>query len=57
MRFRDAFGTVYDDGLFADLFPTCGQPAEAPWHLALVTALFAQSVIVYVCLLGMQVNS
>jgi transposase len=24
---------------FADLFPTRGQPAEAPWRLALVTVL------------------
>jgi len=37
MRLRDALGTLYDDGLFADLFPTRGQPAEAPWRLALVT--------------------
>ncbi len=31
MRLRDELGTLYDDGLFADLFPTRGQPAEAPW--------------------------
>jgi transposase len=37
MRLRDALGTIYDDELFADLFPTRGQPAEAPWRLALVT--------------------
>jgi transposase len=37
MRLRDALGTLYDDELFADLFPTRGQPAEAPWRLALVT--------------------
>jgi transposase len=37
MRLRDTLGTLYDDGLFADLFPTRGQPAEAPWRLALVT--------------------
>lgn len=37
MQFRDALGTVYTDEAFADLFPTHGQPAEAPWRLALVT--------------------
>jgi len=37
MRLRDALGTLFDDELFADLFPTRGQPAEAPWRLALVT--------------------
>jgi transposase len=37
MRLRDALGTLYDDELFADLFPTRGQPGEAPWRLALVT--------------------
>src|SRR5258708_5185881 len=29
--------TIYTDEAFADLFPTHGQPAEAPWRLALVT--------------------
>jgi len=38
MRLRDALGTLDDDELFADLFPTRGQPAEASWRLALVTA-------------------
>ena len=36
MRLRDALGALYDDELFADLFPRRGQPAEAPWRLALV---------------------
>jgi transposase len=36
---RDQLGTIYEDELFADLFPTRGQPAEAPWRLALVTVL------------------
>jgi len=37
MQLRDALGTTYTDEGFADLFPTHGQPALAPWRLALVT--------------------
>src|SRR6266567_2739281 len=37
MQLRDTLGTIYTDEVFADLFPTHGQPAEAPWRLALVT--------------------
>jgi transposase len=37
LRLQDALETLYDDPLFADLFPTHGQPAEEPWRLALVT--------------------
>jgi transposase len=37
MQLRDALGTIYTDEAFADVFPTHGQPAEAPWRLALVT--------------------
>jgi transposase len=37
MQVRDTLGTVYTDDAFADLFPTHGQPAEAPWRLALIT--------------------
>src|SRR2546430_7128178 len=37
MQVRDALGTIYSDEAFADLFPTHGQPALAPWRLALVT--------------------
>jgi transposase len=33
---RDAFGAIFADHEFAALFPTRGQPAEAPWRLALV---------------------
>ena len=36
---RDALGALYSDEDFADLFPVRGQPAEAPWRLALVTVL------------------
>jgi len=39
LRLRDELGTLYQDDLFADLFPTRGQPAEAPWRLALVTLM------------------
>lgn len=37
MQMRDVLGTIYRDEPFADLFPVRGQPAEAPWRLALVT--------------------
>jgi transposase len=36
---RDRLGSIYQDEDFAALFPTRGQPAEAPWRLALVTVL------------------
>jgi transposase len=39
LRIRDELGTIYDDELFADLFSHTGQPAEAPWRLALVCVL------------------
>ena len=37
MQLRDTLGTIYTDEAFADLFPTHGQPALAPWRLALIT--------------------
>jgi transposase len=37
MLLRDELGTLTVDEDFAPLFPTYGQPAEAPWRLALVT--------------------
>jgi len=37
LEMRDVLGTIYTDELFADLYPRRGQPAEAPWRLALVT--------------------
>jgi transposase len=44
-RLRDAFGTIYDDQLFASLFPARGQPAESPWRLALTTVMqFAEGL-------------
>src|SRR5438128_10697987 len=40
-----SLGTLYEDTAFAALFPTRGQPAEAPWRLALVTLLqFAEGL-------------
>lgn len=36
LTLRDELGTVFDDAMFAHLFPKVGQPAEAPWRLALV---------------------
>src|SRR5260370_42571127 len=39
LQLRDALGMLYTDADFADLFPSRGQPAEAPWRLALVTVL------------------
>src|SRR5512135_3713248 len=39
MRLHDALGTVFDDTMFAALYPSFGQPALAPWRLALVTVL------------------
>ena len=33
---RDRLGAVFDDAGFADLYPKLGQPAYAPWRLALV---------------------
>src|SRR5690242_19206235 len=37
IHLRDTLGTLYQDELFADLYPGRGQPAYAPWRLALVT--------------------
>src|ERR1700712_1680005 len=36
---RARLGTVFADTEFADLYPKRGQPAYAPWRLALVTLL------------------
>lgn len=36
---RDKLGTIYNDALFADLFSQRGQPALAPWQLALITLM------------------
>src|ERR671922_2904352 len=34
---RTEFGRLYDDQVFADLYPPCGRPVSvAPWRLALI---------------------
>src|SRR3954465_8426202 len=37
MRLRDEFCTLYQDEDFRALYPSKGQPALAPWRLALIT--------------------
>jgi transposase len=45
IQVRDELGAVYDDQSFAHLFPQCGQPAEAPWRLLLVSIMqFAEGL-------------
>src|SRR6266567_8391390 len=39
MQMRDVLGSIYSDEDFTALFPKEGQPAEAPWRLALVTVM------------------
>lgn len=39
LRLYDALGTIFTDQDFADLFAHQGQPAEAPFRLALITVL------------------
>jgi transposase len=39
MRLRDVLGDLYQDEQFAALYPVEGQPAYAPWRLAVVTVL------------------
>lgn len=45
MRMRDELGVLWKDEDFAGLFPRRGQPAMAPWRLALVTVMqFAEDL-------------
>jgi transposase len=45
MSLRDELGSIYRDEDFASLFSTRGQPAQAPWQLALVTIMqFAEGL-------------
>jgi transposase len=37
LQIRDEIGVLFQDSDFTDLFPTRGQPAYAPWRLALIT--------------------
>src|SRR5262245_30301484 len=39
LTLRDELGTIFADEDFLDLYPQDGQPALAPWRLALVTIL------------------
>ena len=39
IRLRDAFGPIFNDAAFAELYPALGQPAESPARLAVVTIL------------------
>jgi transposase len=39
LSLRDELGTIYRDEMFAGLYPRRGQPAEAPWRLALVLVM------------------
>jgi transposase len=45
MQMRDVLGTFFTDDQFADLYPADGQPAYAPWRLALVSIMqFAENL-------------
>ncbi len=39
LRLRDTLGRIFRDEDFADVYPKDGQPAEAPWRLALVSVM------------------
>ncbi len=39
MWLRDGLGAIYTDEDFGDLYPERGQPALAPWRLAVVRLL------------------
>ena len=45
LRLRDELGALFEDAAFASLFPRRGQPAQAPWRLALITLFqFAENL-------------
>jgi transposase len=45
MQMRDVLGTFFTDDQFPDLYPADGQPAYAPWRLALVSVMqFAENL-------------
>jgi len=45
MQMRDLLGTFFTDDQFTDLYPADGQPAYAPWRLALVSIMqFAENL-------------
>ncbi|MBD2365437.1 IS1182 family transposase [Anabaena minutissima FACHB-250] len=39
MRLRDELGVFYQDEDFASLYPQRGQPAQAPWRLAMILVM------------------
>ncbi|MEH2105683.1 MAG: transposase [Nostoc sp.] len=39
MRLRDELGVFYKDEDFASLYPQRGQPAQAPWRLAMILVM------------------
>jgi transposase len=39
LAMRDELGIAFSDSDFAELFPSRGQPAFAPWRLALITVM------------------
>ncbi len=45
MQMRDVLGTFFRDDQFTELYPADGQPAYAPWRLALVSVMqFAENL-------------
>src|SRR5262245_6991056 len=45
MKMRNDFGVLFTEPQFADLFSPQGQPAEAPWQLAMTTIMqFAEGL-------------
>ena len=45
MKIHEVLGPLFTDAQFADLFPRRGQPAQAPWRLALVSVMqFAENL-------------
>lgn len=39
LQIHDTLGSIYQDETFASLFSRRGQPAQAPWKLALVCVM------------------
>jgi transposase len=39
LQLKDELGSIYQDEAFTHLFPQRGQPAAAPWQLAMVTIM------------------
>ena len=45
MKMRDELGTFFADDQFVDMYPADGQPAYAPWRLALISVMqFAENL-------------